>query len=298
LETFSIENAHLKAVFLNYGAILHQLWVKDKFGVLTNVIQGLKHPEDYLEDQWARGAVVGRFAGRLENPIKIQETSLEIEHEKGVLLHSGSSGWHKKFWTPLSQEKKDSITFEYLCPEGSSGFPGSVHAQVTYCLEASSLCIHYRAIPTKTTHINLTNHAYFNLSPAHSLGNQRLKINADYFLELKENLVPTGVKLPLAHTKFDFRKEKELGSIRLDDYFIINPNSNEIAALYAPDTGIKMKTFTDQPGVVVFTPPHFEALCFETQKFSNTPNIPSFPTTLVQAATEYSHQTRFEFSLV
>ena len=67
--------------------------------------------------------------------------------------------------------------------------------------------------------------------------------------------------------------------------------------MYSPETGILMKTITDQPGVVIFTPPHFEAICFETQKFSNSPNIPTFPSTLVKANEEYTHQTRFEFSL-
>jgi aldose 1-epimerase len=297
LNSFSIENEHLKAVFLDYGAILHQLWFKDKNGVPTNLIMGLDQPQDYLTDDWVRGAVVGRFAGRLENPIQIEGTPIEIEHKDGVLLHSGSSGWHKKQWTPLAQENDHSITFEYQCPDGSSGFIGTVHARVSYRLEGSSLGIEYHAVPSETTHINLTNHAYFNLNPTNTIGSQQLRIDADHFLELKESLVPTGKKLAVENSTFDFREEKAIGNIRLDDYFVVNQNKKEIASLYSPDTGIVMKTLTDQPGVVVFTPPHFEAICFETQKFSNSPNIPTFPSTLIKANEEYTHRTRFEFSL-
>ena len=297
METYSIENEFIKAVFIAYGAILHQLWVKDKNGNSTNVIMGLAEPEDYLNDEWARGAVIGRFAGRLVNPIKVGQQTVQIENNKGLMLHSGSSGWHLKTWTPKPHKNKQKITFEYHCPDGTSGFPGSIDARVTYSIHESVLLIQYQGIPSKTTPINMTNHAYFNLNPNNNIGNHKLTIDADDFLELQSNLVPTGKKIEVTGTPLDFRKEKFISETRLDDYFVVNQNQTSVASLYSPETGIEMKTYTDQPGVVVFTPPHFEAICFETQKFSNSPNIPSFPSTLIEANEEYSHSSRFEFSL-
>lgn len=297
METYSIENEFIKAVFIAYGAILHQLWVKDKNGNPTNVIMGLAEPEDYLNDEWARGAVIGRFAGRLVNPIKVGQQTVQIENNKGLMLHSGSSGWHLKTWMPKPHKNKQKITFEYHCPDGTSGFPGSIDARVTYSIHESVLLIQYQGIPSKTTPINMTNHAYFNLNPNNNIGNHKLTIDADDFLELQSNLVPTGKKIEVTGTPLDFRKEKFISETRLDDYFVVNQNQTSVASLYSPETGIEMKTYTDQPGVVVFTPPHFEAICFETQKFSNSPNIPSFPSTLIEANEEYSHRSRFEFSL-
>lgn len=297
METYSIENEFIKAVFIAYGAILHQLWVKDKNGNPTNVIMGLAEPEDYLNDEWARGAVIGRFAGRLVNPIKVGQQTVQIENNKGLMLHSGSSGWHLKTWMPKPHKNKQKITFEYHCPDGTSGFPGSIDARVTYSIHESVLLIQYQGIPSKTTPINMTNHAYFNLNPNNNIGNHKLTIDADDFLELQSNLVPTGKKIEVTGTPLDFRKEKFISETRLDDYFVVNQNQTSVASLYSPETGIEMKTYTDQPGVVVFTPPHFEAICFETQKFSNSPNIPSFPSTLIEANEEYSHSSRFEFSL-
>jgi len=297
VETYSIENEFIKAVFIAYGAILHQLWVKDKNGNPTNVIMGLAEPEDYLNDEWARGAVIGRFAGRLVNPIKVGQQTVQIENNRGLMLHSGSSGWHLKTWTPKPHKNKQKITFEYHCPDGTSGFPGSIDARVTYSIHESVLLIQYQGIPSKTTPINMTNHAYFNLNPNNNIGNHKLTIDADDFLELQSNLVPTGKKIEVTGTPLDFRKEKFISETRLDDYFVVNQNQTSVASLYSPETGIEMKTYTDQPGVVVFTPPHFEAICFETQKFSNSPNIPSFPSTLIEANEEYSHRSRFEFSL-
>jgi len=296
VQVFTIENEQLKAEFLDYGAILHQLWVHDKNGIPTNVIMGLEKPEDYLHDTWSRGAVIGRFAGRLENPIHLHSKPVAIEHSEGVLLHSGSSGWGNKTWD-LVVHHKDRICFRYICLAGASGFPGRVEATILYRLDGNKLHLEYRAETDADTHINLTNHAYFNLNPKGRINMHTLSIPAEEVLELKPTLVPTGIKKIVEQTSFDFRTQKQINEIRLDDYFVLNKNAEEAAVLFSPETGIEMKTITDQPGIVVFTPPHFEAICFETQKFSNTPNIPSFPSTLIESGETYQHNTHFKFSL-
>jgi aldose 1-epimerase len=168
---------------------------------------------------------------------------------------------------------------------------------VSYRLVGNQLRIDYRATTDAPTHVNLTNHAYFNLNPKSAIESHQLQIHADRYLELKQNLVPTGTRLNVAQTPFDFRTPKTIATTRLDDYFVLNATNEAAATLYEPQSGIEMKTYTDQPGVVVFTPPHFEAICFETQKFSNTPNIPTFPSTLLLPEAIYKHQTQFEFNL-
>ncbi len=296
MQVTTLENENLKAVFLDYGAVLHQLWVKDKNGIPINIVMGLETPEDYHHDNWSRGAVIGRFAGRLENPIQIGSKQISIEHSEGILLHSGSSGWGKKTWDIVNQ-KSNQVSFRYICREGASGFPGQVVAHIHYRLEEDSLSLEYHAQTNIDTHINLTNHAYFNLNPEGKIDRQYLRIHADEVLELKPSLVPTGLKKAVNQTSFDFRKQKQIGENRMDDYFVLNNKSNEAAVLFSSETGIEMSTHTDQPGIVVFTPPHFDAICFETQKFSNTPNIKNFPTTLVKKEEAYRHKTLFKFRL-
>ena len=297
MKTFSLDNGTLKAVFLSYGAILHQLWVKNKNGEALNVIQGLDQPEAYLSDIWSRGAVIGRYAGRLENPIQIEGKKIEIEHQNEILLHSGKKGWNTQYWTTIPSADPFELIFEYKCPAGVGGFPGTVNARVSYRLEENQLKIGYRATTDASTHVNLTNHAYFNLNPKGKINTHQLQVCADQYLELKPNLVPTGKLLNVVHTPFDFKTPKVLGTTCLDDYFVLSPTNEAVVSLYEPQSGIEMKTYTNQPGLVVFTPPHFEAICFETQKFSNTPNIPSFPSTLLKPGTIYDHQTHFKFSL-
>ena len=143
METFTLNNGILKAVFLSYGAILHELWIKNKNGSTIDIIQGLQKPEDYLNDSWSRGAIIGRYAGRLENPIMIEEKSISIENNQGVLLHSGQSGWNTKEWEVIHDKKPNSIRFKYRCNEGNSGFPGNIEAEINYRLKDNRICLDY-----------------------------------------------------------------------------------------------------------------------------------------------------------
>ena len=295
MKKYTLDNGIIKASFLSYGAIIHELWVKDKYGIYLNVVKGLSNLKEYLSDTWSRGAVIGRFAGRLENPIQIEGEQIAIENQEGVMLHSGSLGWNKRDWSYVENNKINCISFEYYCKEGAGGFPGNVKASVSYSLIENELFINYRATTDAPTHVNLTNHSYFNLSRESSIDTHQLQIKANQYLELKENLVPTGKILEVSNTPFDFRSPRIIGKKLLDDYFILNHSEDKIASLYNPHSGIEMQTYTSQPGIVVFTPPHFEGICFETQKFSNTPNIQSFPSTLLKPDEVYDHNTRFKF---
>ena len=297
MQVFSINNGTLKAIFLSYGATLHQLWIKDKYGKLVNVVKGLKNPHEYLLDNWCRGAVIGRYAGRLENPIQVEKKIINIHNKNGVLLHSGTNGWNKQDWKVVIDKNPNCIHFEHTCIEETAGFPGTVKAKVTYLLKDNTLCINYISKTDATTHVNLTNHSYFNLNGNSPIDEHLLQVKSDYILELKENLVPTGKMLKVDNTNFDFRTRKTINKIRLDDYFVLKSNEEEVACLYSHESGIEMKTFTNQPGIVIYTPPHFEAICFETQKFSNTPNINHFPSTLLKPGEIYDHQTKYQFVL-
>tara|TARA_B100000767_G_scaffold270590_1_gene294595 strand:+ start:329 stop:1234 length:906 start_codon:yes stop_codon:yes gene_type:complete len=297
LKEYILENKYLKVVFLDYGAIIHQLWIKNEDGLSINVINGLETPEAYLEDDWSRGAIIGRFAGRLENPIHIEGIPFDIEHKKGVLLHSGKSGWNSKKWEVTKEFDKHMLHFSYTCPHQSSGFPGEVKAIITYSIIGRNFYVEYNATTTESTHINLTNHTYFNVNPSGKINTQLLCIESKEILLLKNTLVPTGHKKKVKNTSFDYQTPKLIGEKSLDDYFVLNTSAEKAASIYSPHSGIEMKVHTNQPGLVVFMPSHFEAICFETQKFSNTPNIDSFPSTLIKPGELYNHKTYFEFNL-
>ena len=298
MNQYLINNKFFKAKFLTYGAILQQLWVKNSNKKYVNIVKGFKKKEDYLDDIWSRGAIMGRYAGRLENPILIEGKKIKIENKNGVLLHSGISGWNKKNWKVINYNKNQSISFEYKCKDGSSGFPGNIIVKIKYALIENELQISYLAKTDKPTHINLTNHSYFNLNGNNPINSSFLRINSDYYLELKNNLIPSGKILNVTGTKFDYRNFKPIGENRIDDYFVLNKSKEAVASIFDPNSKIKMEVYTNQPGIVIFTPLNFEGICFETQKFSNSPNISHFPNTLLKPGDRYEHKTKFRFSLI
>ncbi len=298
MNQYSINNNFFKAKFLTYGAILQELWVKNSNNNFVNIVKGFKKKEDYLGDTWSRGAIMGRYAGRLENPILIEGKKIKIENKNGVLLHSGISGWNKKNWKVINYNKNQSISFEYKCKDGSSGFPGNITVKIKYALIENELQISYLAKTDKPTHINLTNHSYFNLNGNNPINSSFLKINSDYYLELKNNLVPSGKIINVTGTKFDYRNFKPIGENRIDDYYVLNKSKEAAASIFNPNSKIKMEVYTNQPGIVIFTPLSFEGICFETQKFSNSPNISHFPETLLKPGERYEHKTKFRFSLI
>ena len=116
------------------------------------------------------------------------------------------------------------------------------------------------------THLNLINHTYFNLNVSSPIDEHLLQVKADQFLELKDKLVPSGKFLKVDDTELDFREKKIIGKTRLDDYFFLNLAKVAVASLYSPTSGIEMKIYTNQPGILLFTSLHFEAVCFGKQK--------------------------------
>ena len=88
----------------------------------------------------------------------IEEKSISIENNQGVLLHGGQSGWNTKEWEVIHDKKPNSIRFKYRCNEGNSGFPGNIEAEINYTLKDNRICLDYFATTDAPTHINLTNH--------------------------------------------------------------------------------------------------------------------------------------------
>lgn len=105
----------------------------------------------------------------------------------------------------------DRVQFSLLSEDGSGGFPGRVRVKVTYTLDAHQNALHidYEAWTTKPTPLDLTNHVFFNLDGANSIGTigeHLFKINANQVVRAGD--VVDSVEA----TQFDFREFVRLSS--------------------------------------------------------------------------------------
>jgi aldose 1-epimerase len=323
---------------LNYGAMLVGVETPDREGRLENITLYLDSWEDYEAGHPLFGSVVGRFANRIDGggfEIGGKRYDLETVNAKtGVHIHGGKTGFQRQVWNvePVSEiesglpgEGKAGIALKLLSPDGHEGYPGEVRAEVRYLLDgdASELTIQYLAGTTESTHVNLTNHAYWNLRGAGSgdiLGHELL-IHADQMLAIDQRRIPTGEFLDVDDTAFDFRESRLIGAGIGEtgggyDHCYVLSRADErplrpCARVFDAVSGRVMEVSTTQPGVQVYTAnglseklsgggkPYgkYHGICLETQHFPDSPNKPEFPTTLLRPEQAYFEETVFSFSV-
>lgn len=321
-QVITLSNSNdFEAQVSNLGATLLSLTVKDRNENPVNVVVGLAEPQDYVAKNYLEhynylGASVGRWAGRISNgSFKIGAESFELYCENGVHLHGGKVGFDKKYWE-IKNTTESSVTLSYLSKHLEEGYPGNLQTQVTYELtDHNELKITYTATTDKTTPVNLTNHAYFNLDGSGSVQDHELELKSDNYVELNEQLLVTGNLIETKNTPYDFTSKSKLGKTNfdgMDDIFVLNADDNtHKVSLSSAKTGIEMKVYTNQPTLVIYTPVQlpklsykdgvqyskYSAICFEAETYPDAINQPTFPSALLKPGETYCNETIFEFSV-
>lgn len=314
---------------LNYGGIITKLFVPDRDGNLENIVLGFTDYADYQSNSNYFGALIGPVAGR------IQEAQFELDGKRYQLeanqaksnLHGGSEGFHQVVWdvSPFQTDAAAGLVLSHTSPDGQGGFPGNVEITVTYTLTSDhQLLMDYEAVSDQATVLTLTNHSYFNLSGnlTDTVHDHQLAIASSTFAELDPELIPTGKRLPVEGTPFDFRSERRLGDSFNDDYeqnkragsgydhyFIFDEHGSGTSKLLDPKSGRSMTIETDQPGMVLYTANglsegltlfgspsrKYLGVCFETQGSPASLHHSGFPDIRLQAGEPYSKRTVFTF---
>ncbi|MDB5200599.1 MAG: aldose epimerase [Ferruginibacter sp.] len=317
----------------DYGARIVSLVVPDKNRQLTNVVLGFDHPQEYLLATMPYyGAAIGRYGNRIAGgkfSLGGQDYQLP-QNNGGNCLHGGLRGFHDHVWE-AAQRAENCIEFSRMFEDGDEGFPGNLRVKILYTLtENSALRIQYEAVSDKSTIINLTNHAFFNLNGAGmgDIYDHDLHINADAYTPVDGSLIPTGALEPVEGTPFDFRQSVKIG-LRInqqdeqlamgngyDHNYVLNPAlpaMKEPAAIAIGDlTGIRLKVFTTEPGLQFYSgnfmdgtnrisggiADHFRtAFCLETQHFPDSPNQPAFPPVVLKPQEIFYSETIYAFDL-
>lgn len=301
----------------NLGARWIAAAVPDTSGRIADVLVGHGRREDYLTDEFYMGATVGRFANRIAGAaITIDGRTYALEQNDGRNTnHGGFSGFHRKLWDWKITEK--SVVFSLHSPDGEGGYPGHVDVSVEYeWSESHALTIRYHGVTDRPTYLNLTNHAYFNLSNGKGkITKHRLRIPARTILDTTQDFIPTGKETEVSGTPFDFTRMKDVGQDLYADHIQLEWNRGynhcyvlkkekddrivEAAQLYEPESGRMLTVKTDLPAVLLYTagyyPQPHTAVCLETQYYPDTPSHPDFPSCLLRPGEAYRHTTVFAF---
>ncbi|WP_266362602.1 aldose epimerase family protein [Tellurirhabdus rosea] len=334
VQLFTLRNASgMQVQVTNYGAYLVSFTAPDRQGKQENIVLGVPTLADYLKGTPNFGPVVGRFANRIGGAkFTLDGTTYTLAaNNRSNHIHGGRVGFDKKLWTATPVlGPEPAVILQYTSPDGEEGYPGTLTVEVTYTLlKDDALRIDYRAKTDKPTVVNLTNHAYFNLTGMkRDVLNHVLQINANQFLPTDEGQIPTGAVLPVAGTPLDFRKPTPVGQrindttnvhIRTgfgyDHCWVFTDGSRLLklgATLYEPESGRLMELYTTEPGVQVYTGNHLNGrikgregvpftrrfgICLETQHFPDSPNKPQFPTTTLRPGEEFRSTTVFRMKV-
>jgi aldose 1-epimerase len=280
------------------------------------------------------GATIGRYANRIGGAqFTLDGTTYHLPANNGPnTLHGGINGFDSKLWDAKGSigPKGPEVTMRYTSPDGEEGFPGTLMTQVKFTLtDNNGLRMHYRATTDKPTVINLTNHTYFNLAGEGSgdTYDTLLKIDANHYTPVDANLIPTGQIAPVAGTPLDFRQLTPIGQRIRDGFeqlvlahgydhnFVINGGQSghlvKTALAKDPQSGRTLKVKTTEPGVQFYsgnfldgslvgtsggTYRQGDGFTLETQHYPDSPNKPSFPTTVLRPGQTFKSSTIYQFS--
>ena len=161
VESSIIQNKYLRVQTLNYGASLYEVFHKNK---KINLILDLGSKKNYRFKHASVGSTCGRYAGRISNSkFQISKEQYILSSNEGKnTLHGGKTGFSKLPWKKIKQTK-DKIVYQLYSPDNDQGFPGNLIVNCTYQVKNKFLHIKYEYISDKKTHVNLTNHSYWNL---------------------------------------------------------------------------------------------------------------------------------------
>jgi aldose 1-epimerase len=324
---YTLQNAAgMEVKILNYGGTITNLFVPDRNGMKGDVVLGFDSLNGYLQKGNPYfGALVGRYANRIANAqFTLDGTVYRLAaNDHTNTLHGGLKGFDKVIWTaaPLNDS---TLQLSYLSKDGEEGFPGNLQVNVIYSLGAdNSLHIDYAATTDKPTPLNLTNHAYFNLSAGKdsTILDEELMLNANKYTEVNDQLIPTGNLVDVKGGPMDFTEAKkiglDIGKVKgsYDHNWVLNKNADSLqlaATVYDTGSGRFMEVFTTQPGIQFYTGNFLDgsltgkqgqkyvqhaALCLETQHFPNSPNQPSFPSTILKPGETFHQTTVYKFSV-
>jgi aldose 1-epimerase len=332
---FTLKNSNgVKVQVTNYGAKLVSAFVPDQHGKLENVILGYSCLEHYLKGHPYLGATIGRVANRIayanfELDGKIVHLTNNLgEHQ----LHGGKIGFDSQLWEVIDYKSDINqwVEFKLISPHEEEGYPGNLTAGIRYSLlEDNSIEIRMSAITDRTTVVNMTNHAYFNLTSGKTsdIYKHKVKLYASRFLKADKESIPTGDLLSVENTVLDFRRSTEIGNginqdvdpvkktMGYDQFFILDDfrkgSLSLMAEVHEPESRRVLQVYSTLPGMQFYTSNFLDttypttlgkvcgkhsSFCIEPSYFPDAPNHSNFQSIRLAKGETYNELIVFKLS--
>ncbi|MCL2056598.1 MAG: galactose mutarotase [Oscillospiraceae bacterium] len=325
---YTLENKNgMKALVTNIGCNLQALFVPDKNGNIADVVLS----PDMEKSSFGMGVIIGRNANRIKGAkVEVGGKTVLLDKNNGENnLHSNNRGMAVMAFEEAGIQDSNgssSVKLRRVVADLSDGFPGNLDVTFTYTLtDDNAIILDYHAVCDQDTVINLTNHSYFNLA-GYDSGNmhgQLLEIDADFYTPNGADSIPTGEIRFVEGTPFDFRKAKPIGQdidadfeqVKMfggyDHNIVLNGSGyRKIATASDPVSGRVMETWTDLPGVQLYTSNgmnmpsrgkggasygNHQGFCLETQTFPNAAQMPWVQSPIYKAGDAYISRTAYVF---
>ena len=306
----------ISVTVIAYGASLQSLVMPDRTGKRADIALGYDNIADYLDKPQYFGGTVGRFANRIaKGRFSVDGHGYQTPVNNGPnSLHGGTAGFDKVLWEVVSVKSgpEAAVTLRHVSPDGDQGYPGTLTVDATYALdEKNQLTIEYRATTDRTTIVNISNHAYWNLSgegSANGAMGHVVTIPAQSYTPVGVGLIPTGELRPVKGSVFDFRTPHAIGERVRDGHDrqieygrgydhnwvigrAVTPAQHLMARVADPASGRGFELWSNQPGLQFYSGNFLDgttmgkarriyregdAIVMEPQIFPDTPNQPSF----------------------
>ncbi len=338
IEAVTLSNGMgVSARILSYGATLQSFIAPGRDGTLADVVLGYDDVASFEDHPNYFGVTVGRYANRIGGSrFVLDGRPHRLTANDGVnSLHGGGKGLDKVPWRIVSVVSGPvaQVVLSHRSPDGHAGYPGNLDVSVTYTLDqAGALGIVFEARTDRSTVVNMTNHAIFNLAgqgTSRSATEHLLTIPASAITPVDAQLIPTGRLKPVEGTVFDFRRPRIIAdgirdgrdeqvrfgrgydhNFALDKGLTVTPQL--AARLEEPVSGRVLEVLTTEPGIQLYSGNFLDGtlrgkggrlyrmgdgVALEPQKFPDAPNKPQFVSARVDPGHPYRHAMVYRLSV-
>ena len=301
----------MRAEVLTLGATVQGLWIE---GVTHSLILGCPDVTQYLGRARYFGAVVGRFANRIcggRFVLDGREHQTDPNFRGRHTLHGGSDGTDIHIWD-VTELSENHVLLTLVLPDGHMGFPGRLEIRATLSLEPDALSFDLSARSDAPTPCSLTHHGLFDLDGTGDIRNHHLRIAAQHYLPVDQDLIPTGDIAPVSGTDFDFRSKRQIGAAGFDHNFCLSaaPTALRRVAELTGTNGLTMMVETTACGLQLYDGAYIDGVpghdgrrydahagvAMEAQAWPDAPNRPNFPSAILRPAEGYAESTRYSFA--